>query len=219
MPAWTRAGKTFVAFARRWGLNAPPAELWTGVVPTAQIDKHWTEDRLDMWGLECQQGGTAVAGNLASCSLVAGSKELLVHRVGVTYNGSVAPRTLVGHLFTPLQTYNPAAIGPALVFPWLQPVQPGEPARLASAVGLVGDAAFLQVVTVNGLPNTSIGPITQMQVNARSLVAWGDNGQDPPYRVKPLQLLTFQSLLQLPVGNSINISFWFTERDAQGDVG
>lgn len=217
MPRWTRAAKTFTAFARRWGLNAPPAEVWSGVIPVAQIDKHWIEDRLDMWGLEMQQGGTAVAGNLASCSLVAGRKEVLVHRVGVTYNGSVAPRTLIGHLFTPLQGYNPAAVVPALVFPWLQPVQPGEPARLAESVGVIGDAVALQVVIVNGLPHTSIGPVMQMGINSPSKVHW--DSQDPPYRVKPFQLLTFQSLTQIPVGNSINISFWYTERDPQGDVG
>ena len=217
MPRWSRAAKVFTAFARRWGLNAPPSEVWTGVIPTAQVDKHWTDDRLDMWGLEMQQTGTAVAGNLASCSIVAANKELLVHRIGVTYNGSVAPRTLIGHVFTPLQGYNPALVGPALVFPWLQPVRPGEPARLAAAVGLIGDNPGFQVVIVNGLPHSSVGPITQMQVNARSLVAW--SGSDPPYRVKPFQLLTFQSLTQIPVGNSINISFWFTERAAQGDVG
>jgi len=135
----------------------------------------------------------------------------------VTYNGSVAPRTLIGHLFTPLQNYNPAAVGPALVFPWLQPVQPPQPARLSESVGLVGDAPFLQVVTVNGLPHTSVGPLMQKGVNSPSKVHW--DSQDPPWRLKPLQLLTFQTLTQIPVGNSINVSFWFTERDAQGDVG
>lgn len=217
MPSWLRAGKTFVAFARRWGLNAPPSEVWSGVVPVAQVDKHWTEDRVDLWGLELQQGGTAVPGNLASCSIAPGSKEILVHRIGVTYNGSVAARTLIAHLFTPLQAYNPAAIGPAIVLPWLQPVQPPEPGRLAFSFGLVGDAAAFQSVIVNGFPHTSVGPVIQMGVNSPSKQLW--IGQDPPIRVKPFQLLTVQTLVQLPVGNTMNVSFFFTERDSQGDVG
>lgn len=218
MPVWNRASKTFIAFARRWGLNAPTTEMWTGVVPTAQIDKHWTEDRLDLFGIEMQHGGFDPNGSqLASCSLVVGSKEALVHRVSVTYNGTVANRTLIGHLFTPLQGYNPATSGPSLVFPWLQPVQPPEPGRLAQAVGITGSASGVQVVTVNGQPHNSVGPTIQMGVNASSRVMW--DSQDPPLRIKPAQLLTFQALITVPTGNTINVSFFWTERESQGDVG
>ncbi len=227
MPFWRTAAHPFHAFSRRYSLNAPAMEMLTGVIPTAQVDKHWTNDRLDLWGMFMQQPGTAVANRLASCSLVTQEREVLVHKVEAYLSVIAGPNAVVAnfHLFTPVQGYIPAAVNVAIVFPWLATmVDEFDAGRLPRAVGVVGDTdAGLMVVTVNGAPHTAIGPAYHVATSPVSLdtknlqVLWGF--QDPPIRIKPFKLFTVQMLDQLPAAFALNMNVYFTERPFQGDVG
>ncbi len=216
MPTWKTSGRVFAAWSRRHGLNAPAQEILTGIIPVAEVDRHYTDDRLNVWGLFGQQLGTTGL-LLGAVSLVAQERELLVHRVAYFFSG--APQILLTcHVFSPLQAYDPHSVGPALVLPWLQPVEPGSPGRLSRAFGLQGETALLQVVTVNGAPHTSIGPASQMFTLSSDLIdLWGY--QDPPFRVRPFGQLTVQTTVLLPIGFGLNVSFWYSERDDQGAVG
>lgn len=189
-------------------------------MPTAQVDKHWTDDRIDLWGMFMQQPGTATLNRLGACSLVAQEKELLVHKIEAWFTTTSASGLVGLHLFTPLQAYAPTAINPALVLPWLQPVKPGQPGRLSRAIGVAGETdAGLMTVTVNGAPHTAIGPVQTniAQTFSPPVEVWGF--QDPPLRVKPLQQLTIQSLNQIPTNTLLNVNWFWTERVFQGDVG
>lgn len=227
MPFWRTATQPFHALSRRYNLNAPSMEVLTGVIPTTQVDKHWTNDRLDLWGMFMQQPGTAVANRLASCSLVTQEREVLVHKAECYLTVTAGVQTILGnaHLFTPVQGYIPAAVNVAIVFPWLATmVDEFDPGRLSRAVGVVGDTdAGLMVVTVNGAPHTAIGPAYNLWGSLGSFGSstiaplWGF--QDPPIRVKPFKLFTVQMLDQLPANFALNMNVYFTERPFQGDIG
>ncbi len=225
MPRWKQAAKNLTAFSRRWSLNSPAVEVLTGIIPTAQVDKHWTNDRLDLWGIFIQQAGTATANRLGSCSIVAQEKEVLVHRI-VAWMDSAVEGKFVVHLFTPLQTYAPAELNAALFLPWMQlPVEPGEPGRLSRTIGVAGETdAGLQVVTVNGAPHTSIGPTYPINV-IRPFVIGDHNvnviwdSQDPPLRLRPFQQLTIQMTQQLTAAYFLDTNWFYTERDDQGKIG
>lgn len=222
MPFWRTSARVFAAWSRRHSLNAPAQEILTGIIPTAEVDRHWTDDRLDLWGAFTQQPGTATANRLGAVSMVPQRKEALVHRIEISIVSALA-RTHNFHLFTPLQVYFPTAINSNLILPWLQPVKPGQPGRLADTLFVNGETdAGLMVVTVNGLPHTAIGPSYQ----AASVVALGQMArivawdyQNPPLRVKPGQQLTVQATTQMPTGLFLNVNWYFSERVFQGDVG
>lgn len=202
-------------------------EMLTGVIPVAEVDRHWTDDRLDVWGMFTQVPGTAVVNRLGACTILPQAKEILVHRITAQLSSSTSLVHNI-HLFTPLQAYAPTALNAALVLPWLQPVKPGQAGRLAETIGVTGETdAGLMVVVVNGAPHTAIGPlfvISALQVglvgtlSAKApTVLW--DYQNPPLRVKPGQQLTVQVTTQLPNTTLLDVNWWWTERIFQGDVG
>lgn len=221
MPQWVTASRVFAAWSRRYRLNAPAQEILTGIIPVAEVDRHYTDDRLDLWGLFTQQLGTATPNRLGACSLVTQEKEALVHRVHVWIQTTGATLFVPYHLFTPLQAYDPHQFNPALVLPWLQPITSGVAGRLSRSFGLIGEQDFFQVVTVNGAPHTSIGPanpgFSAVTQPAPPTEIW--TFQDPPIRLRPFTRVTVQSLVQIPAVGSLNVSFYYTERDDQGPVG
>lgn len=221
MPRWVTADRVFAAWSRRWGLNSPAQEMLTGIIPVAEVDRHYTDDRLNLWGIFMQQQGTVIANRLGACSIVTQANEALVHRVDAHFSSALANTSFDCHLFTPLQTYDPHAINPALTLPWLQPISFGEPGRLSRTFGLIGEQDFLQVVTVNGAPHVGVGPVLR-GISAGSAGRSGGrlwDFQDPPLRMRPNTQLTVQMLVQLPVGYFLNCSFYYTERLDQGRVG
>lgn len=227
MPLWKASTRVWAAWSRRHGLNAPAQEILTGIIPTAQVDKHWQNDRLDLWGIFMQQIGTATVGRLGACTLLAGQLEVLVHKIEcqLVITGVTAGNIIPVHLFTPLQGYLPTAVNVALVLPWLQTmVRPQDPGRLAQAVGLIGETdAGLMVVTVNGAPHVAVGPSYSINTYAAGMaggrrhVLWGF--QDPPLRIKPGEQLSVQTLAQMPTSIAIQVNIFYTERVFQGDVG
>lgn len=225
-PRWVTTTKVWAAWSRRHGLNAPAQQILTGILPVAQVDKHWLDDRIELWGLFMQQPGTAVPGRLGACTLLTQRKEAIVHKIEAQLTIiSASPGTIANvHLFTPIFPYLPTAVNAFIVFPWLQPISAPDPGRLARSFGLIGETdAGLQVVTVDGAPHTSVGPSYSLGTYAAGLVGgrrhvlW--SFQDPPLRVKPGQQLTVQLLDVLPAALALQVNFYFSEREFQGDVG
>ena len=223
MPRWKGGGRVFAAFSRRHGLNAPGMEVLTGVIPTAEVDRHYTDDRLNLWGLFMQQPGTVIANRLGACSLNTQENEALVHRVDVHFSSSLVTLGFDCHLFSPLQTYDPHEHNPFIGFPWLQPISFGEPGRLSRSFGLEGEQDTLQVVVVNTVAHVTVGPVLRAASSAAGVPGahggnlWGF--QDPPWRLRPFTQLTVQMLVQLPVGYFLNVAFYYSERSDQGPVG
>lgn len=231
MARWFVHSKPLIAFRRRWGLNTDPTEILTGVIPTAQVDKHWDSDRLNVWGMFVQGEKPRGVGAQHICAtLEAQRKELLVYRVDAKLMSMSLASDNPVHIFSPLQNYNPhatsdGAADTTIWFPWLQSMveQPGDPARMPEAFGLGGYNATMQVVTINGVPFTSVGPISggqSMALDHGSAVFW--EFQDPPLRVRPFATLCVQSTLALTGGSTdwyLNCNFWFVEREDVGRVG
>lgn len=223
MPRWQPSGiaNALTAFVRRYRLGTSITDVWTGIIPVAQVDKHWQDDRLDIWGMFVQGGADAgPAPQLLSATLFAQDLEVLVHRVDGWWAGQVSNRV---HLFTPLQTYDPAATNPNVFFPWLQTmVQTGDAGRLSRAFGIGGYNGAHQVVTVSGTPFTTFGPFsplhTELTPGGRVHRFWGF--QDPPIRLKPFERLTVQALGQAAfITDVLGANFYYSEREPQGNVG
>ncbi len=224
MPQWRTGGRIFAAFSRRHGLNAPGMDVLTGVIPTAEVDRHYTDDRLNLWGLFMQQPGTIIANRLGACSLNTQENEALVHRVDVHFSHGLGQldTTFDAHIFSPLQTYDPHEHNPFIGFPWLQPISFGEPGRLSRSFGLEGEQDTLQVVVVNAVAHVTVGPVIRSSSGGFNRSRSGGllwDYQDPPWRLRPFTQLTVQMLVQLPVGFFLNVAFWYSERVDQGAVG
>jgi hypothetical protein len=224
VPRWRLSGigNAFTAFARRYRLNTGLVEVLDSVLPVAQVDKHWQADRLNIWGGFGQQ--TAAGINLEGVGLVAANSEVLVHKIEAWIDGGFGSGT--AHLFTPLQTYNFAAIGPAIFLPWLQMPYDSKstPARLPAAFIGAGANAALQTLIVNGTPFTTVGPTYKLTREFATShrapeVLW--SAQDPPLRLHPQQELVVQAtdFNQFPAGTALNVNFYFSEREPQGSVG
>lgn len=218
MPRWALSGisNAYTAFVRRYRLNRPVTEVLDSVIPVAQVDKHWQSDRLNVWGAFGQETGDNV--NLSGVGLVAGNNEVLVHRIHAWVTGAIVTPTL--HLFTPLQTYNFAAINPGIWLPWLQMAYDDKatPARLPEAFIGSGKNAALQTLVVNGVPFTTVGPVYLRAVTSfETPPIWSE--QDPPLRLHPQQELVVQTTTAHGFANVLNVNFYFSEREAQGNVG
>ena len=241
MPRWGFHSKSLAALSRRWNLNSQPSEFLTGIIPTVEVDKHWVADRLDIYGMLVQQPKDAVQTSIPACGLVAGSRELLVHRI-TCWPGTGAGGSLAGfydeqgfavHIFTPNSAYNPFALSPGVFFPWMQTRQGIDSiVSLPGAFGIGGEALTSQTITVNGVPVVTIGPtlrfnkirligITPAMIAQTAQGFW--TYQDPPLRIKPFQTLAVQFVnaqtVALFAGGTLNVNFWWSERDPQGDSG
>jgi hypothetical protein len=197
-------------------------------MPTAQVAKHWDSDVFNVWGMYVQADRPAGGGaDHIACTIEAQDKELLIHRVEgwITKNGQVD--TVPIHCFTPLQAYNPTVNNTSIWFPWLQtPVeQPADPARLPSAFGLGGLNPVQQVININGVPFTCIGPVSTARFGLFGTLIGGQlfwHAQDPPLHVRPFSTLAVQSTLAVGgVGQlwHLNVNFYFSEREDVGRVG
>ena len=227
MPRWVVHSKPLTAWRRLWGLNTDPTEVLSGVIPTAQVSKHWDSDVFNVWGMYVQGDRAAGAGvDHVAATLEAQRREVLVWRVDawLERNGGIDVTPL--HIFSPLQAYNPTANNTSIWFPWLQtPVeQPADPARLPEAFGLGGHVPGLQVVNINGVPFTCIGPAQSGLVGlfggARMQAHWWF--QDPPLHVRPFATLAVQTVLAVGgAGNlyTLNANFYYSEREDVGRVG
>lgn len=236
MANWRYHSKALTAFRRRWRMNIDPTEILTGILPTAQVDKHWQDDTLDLFGLYTQHLHSGVTPRYVCCGINAGSREVLVHEV----TAWVDPHSIVYgwpyHLMTCHRNYFPAAIGTSLWFPWLNTTTRSDyDISLPHAFGFAGEVANLQ--TVNVPPHGAITCVgktltTELQTPGAGSTTIGNHRtfwsyQDPPIRIKPYVRLIVQSAIDqqafLPVPGvlnlPLNVNFIFSERDAQGDVG
>jgi hypothetical protein len=202
-------------------VNADPQEVLTGIIPTAQVDRSWPKDVGDVWGAFHQ--GFANINTYAAVELVAQRRRLRVYRVTAWEGLSTAifnPTNNRGlHLFTPLQTYDPTVLNRTLQFPWLQTgYLPGQAGYLGEAFTLGGANVALQVVTVNGVNYTAIGPAfihggsTALASSSRDHehVLW--DSQDPPLLVQPFTSLCVQSWAPAGANNyHVSASFIYSE--------
>lgn len=241
MPRWFTHGKAFTALRRRYNLNEDAREFLTGLLPVIEADRHWTADRLNLWGIFTQH---ALPGGIGpvypAASLHAQRKELLVHRIQATLRIGGSWSSVPGygfHLFSPLQTYVPELNRAAIWFPWAQTmVEPADAGQLSEGFGLTGDNAAQQVVLVNGVPYTSIGPVGFAPWVITFVGATGGgyaysaqpelqtlwSFQDPPLRVRPFSALTVQTTSAMGPSGSIwtlDVNWWYSEREDVGRVG
>jgi len=225
MPFWRPVSRSLLALRRRYNIDSSLSEMWTGLVNVVQVDHHWQQDTLDIYGLFIQSpAGDGV--NLLACSIEAQQREVLVHKIEFSWTGaSITGHTV--HVFTQLQTYNPYDISSFLSLPWLQTkVRQGDAGQLGSVFGLSGLGSALQVVNV-----PPFGPITTIGPTYPSGIVFGTGGafhnkpaviwdfQNPPIRLKPFQSIVVQEPLFSLVGSFLNVNFYYSEREPQGDVG
>lgn len=211
MPRYLQSGvsNAFAALLRRYRTGRGSITgIWDSLVPVVEADRHWQADRLNQYGLITQVTGDGA--NLTAGMLVAQELEVLVHRI----TASSSPNVADVNLFTPLQTYNPAAINPAIHFPHVQPITFNAPAALSRAFGLSGLNAAQQVININGAPHTSVGQLRRTGPFAELF----HEAYDPPIRLHPQTSICVQATFPI-LGNVLTCNFWYSEREAQGDVG
>ena len=239
MPKWTFLSKNLAALQRRYRSNAAFSEILTGVLPTAQVDRHWIDDTLDVYGM-LVQGQSTDGLELPACVLLAApDQDVLVHRVeflvqAVDNLNDELDRTY--HCFTPLAGYDPVANGGGFFFAWLQTKATAVAATVQGrTVGIGGTFPTHQTVSFGGGPPiTTFGPLAHTPrsytvaggvsvSNASSAHMTGFyTFQDPPLRLKPGMRLCVQqadTFLVLNRRTILSVNFWYSEREAQGGVG
>lgn len=218
------SGRQLTAFTRRYRLGRYLTNVLGTIIPTAQVDKHWQADTLDVFGLHAQVTGAAGAPfDYIAAMLVAQEREVLVHRVNAwAITTGAVPVDLGFHLFTPLQAYDPTIVRTQIWFPWLQPATQTDPARLSRAFCLTGGNPVLQTVIINAVPFVSVGPRYRsygagVDLDPVPRELW--TFQDPPIRLFPFGEMAVQSSTQPNNTILLNVNFYYSEREAQGGVG
>lgn len=238
MADWRYHSKALTAFRRRYRLNVDPTEVLTGILPVAQIDKHWQDDTLDLFGMYCQHVIQAGGAGHNCCVLTAGRQEVLVHEVTAWTDPAHAWGNAgwAYHLMTCHYNYNPVSTNIySLWYPWLMAsTRSDKDLVLAYALGASGRTAALQTVTTPAGLVTCYGKTlpTETQTPGAGSTALRAGGavefwkmSDPPLRLKPYVQLMVQSNLDQfttqagSVGLPFNVNFVFSERQDQGDVG
>lgn len=236
MPRWLPIARDYAATRKRFSIQGSISELLSGILPTYQLERNWNSEFLDLWGIEgfvdAMNGnhGAISLHNISDAFPREEQRELLVWRMNAELFTRLAAATLLGfslHQFTPIGNYNPHVIPGAtpIFLPWFQPAKAtGELARFPLAGHLdAGSNAALDVVTVNGVPVTVVGPVMTMRqgrTQAGSSVAgglsnmeFGLNVDAPPFRVKPGERVTIQTLE--PHSSSfttLRVVVWYSER-------
>jgi len=222
MPRWVQHARQLAGLQRRWNVNAAFSELATGVVPVVEVDKHRAADDQDIYGLLVQANSNV--GQIEACALVSQTHEVLIHKIEFWWDPATSVSRPV-HLFTPLQNYTPFDVSSAAFFAWFQgPANANDVGKLGHAFGVGGLGSGLQVVVVNGVPITTIGPAYPHLLTGVFATLQGVQPiwtfQDPPFRLKPFSMACVQSTNQLvESGHVLNVNFFYSERVAQGDVG
>lgn len=238
MPArWLGHAQNFTALVRRYGTNWFFPEILSGLLPTVQVDKHWTADRLNVFGMRMEV--VTDGANFPAMFLQAGDVDVLVYRVDwwmddVNFGNSEG---WGAHLFTPLPNYQPADPGAGPVFsyfPWLLGGRVwGSLGTLPDMVGFAGHNAALPQVNIAGIGLiTTIGPQSRAAHVITAIVAGGGGPtavphgeltawsfQDPPFRLMPYTRLCVQATEVITANRRMIANFYFSVRPPQGGVG
>lgn len=240
MPRWVAHAKNFTALRRRYSVNSPFSSILDAFLPSVQVDRTWSSEDLDVYGMLVQAPLRSASGGHLSCTLRTGETSALVRRVEFWLDSnSPALQSHLGfavHMITPSDAYDPFdrdAFGS--FFPWVQGgKRGGRLLNLPRAFGEAGTASALQTVTVNGVPIITIGPTIKFEQIFTIAPIGGHpvlpnkpgvfiDYQDPPLRLKPLQrlLVQFAVFAPDPAPNTLllNVNFWWSERPDEGDVG
>ncbi len=223
MARWLQHARNLAGFQRRWSLNAPLAEVSSGVVPVAVVDKHYGSDEQNLWGMFVQAASNL--GQIEACALVAQDREVLIHKIEFWWDPAAAANRPV-HIFTPLQAYNPFDAAVNAYFAWWQGKAVAQDiGQLGGTFGMGGLGTGLQAVIVNMAPVITIGPsFPSLTLGAfgaaRQTVQPIWSFQDPPWRLKPFTMACVQSVNALVgAGQFLNVNFYYTERLPQGESG
>jgi len=205
-----------------------------GVIPVVVAENHFPGDQLDFFGLNAETDTFAAFGpgavHLYIELIAPADLEVLIWDVQATVLNNGVPDELPVHLFTPLQDFAllggatnpliPNPVLPFLYFPWLQPVSQPESGRLSQTLSQAGATSGLQVVSVNGIPTTSIGPIRNSQAVAGSALFFGgllwnrfySSSYRPPLRLKPETRVAVQTTVADTRGLALGANFIYSER-------
>jgi hypothetical protein len=233
-PNWRLHNKPLTRWRRRFGGSWEPTTALDGIIPTAEVDKHWTDDRANIYGMFTQAASDGV--NIPCVALQAGPKQVQVHRISWYLESTNTAQLKFAwrvHLFTPRPDYNPFDFSlDGAWYAWLSSV--AGPFTVGGAVrpdafGLNGRATAHQTISLGGPPFVTFGPI---QHSAYCPFLPGDyawvpashdgvfwNFQDPPLFVQPWQLLVLQACSIWPVNKTINANWYFSEREDEGIYG
>ena len=204
-----------------------------GVIPVVVAEQHWPGDQLDIFGLNAitdTQTDFGPGATHLTIIFVAGELEVLLWKVEAASRVATGLEDFPVQMFTPLQNYGlvggasnpliPNPVNPAIYFPWLQPVNQGDAGRLSRSVALAGAISGQQLVSVNGVPTTSIGPIMQTLSVGNVGLLFGNywpqyhgSSYTPPLRLKPFTRLALQMTVSGGSGgNHISANFYYSER-------
>lgn len=227
MPRWYQHARQLAGLQRRWTLNRSLGEILSGVVPVVEVDKHRSADDSNIYGMLVQAAGNL--GQIEACALVAQDNEVLIHKIEFWWTTVFSLVSRPVHIFTPLQTYTPFDVASNAYFSWWQgPANVGDEGKLGRTFGAGGLGSAHQVVNVNGVPITTFGPSFDYEVMGLGAVdvamrrpavkIW--DFQDPPFRLKPGVMACVQSVSPaIGAGDTLNVNFYYSEREPQGDFG
>jgi len=241
VPRWVPTAFSFKGWLRRLGIpNQDIREVLTGMLPVAIVDRHWHQHDLDVFGVFGQAAeltGAGPATFLAVEIFAPLTQDLTLWRIHAAYShlfptGNHRFDAQPIHVFTPFAPYDPTVNNRNAHFPWLQ-MAVGRP-TLGGAIVLSGDNVALQVATVAGVPTDTIGPILRESHNATNATGisqagafmqldFGTKPESPPLRLKAGGRLCVQmaapTLLTAASVQTLDVSFYYSERPAEGDLG
>lgn len=234
MPIWNPIQRTFDAIRNRYDLTQRIGEMLTGILPVIVLDRHWPGEQMDFYGLNAATDAfnafPAPPVHLYIELQAPPDREVLIWAIEATALSVGTPQENPLHLFTPLQDYAtiggatpwiPNGVLPPIYFPWLQPIAATDAGRLSASFARAGATSALQVVSVNGIPTTSIGPTKQtFNQNTGGFVAsWGNEYTSfysspffPPIRLKPDARIAVQTTTAGNTGVNMEANFWYSER-------
>lgn len=243
MANWRVHSKALTAFRRRYRLNVDPTQVLDGILPVAQLDKHWQDDTLNLYGCYCQCVRSNATPRIMGCVLQAGRQEVLVHEVTAWLDPvhALGNSGAAFHLMTCHQNYQPVQFNTSIWYPWLMATTRSDrDLTLAYALGGGGEAGAHQTILTPTGVVTCYGKVVPHHLTYTPAPPWAHTPvvvnpcggipvwkfSDPPLRLKPYVALVYQSAVDLEaafpglaLGLPLNVNFIFSEREDQGDVG
>lgn len=222
---------------RRWGMRAIDrlrgmADL---VVPTAQVDRGWGDDEVNVWGYTAEIGTTASPTEYPTVVLSAGGlvaaetdRDLYVRRLDFRLGaaGQFNLLDLQVHVARVFPSYDPTPLSAGEWFPALFPGVAGATVVLPDCRVTTGLATSLQSATVGGVPiSPLLGPryVAQRELASSfppptvnffdpiytTILDW----QDPPLLVPAGQRVMIQHYNPGGAGRVLTVSAWVSERE------
>ena len=232
LPTWLDTIRDFASFRTRWGLRTRISGVWSGVLPTVQLERHYDDNLTDQFGASTATAvGSPTGFHAISLFNDSTDREYLVwNACGYVIAPSIPPFSIQNsvHFFTPLEAYDPfSSTLDRVDFPWLETgYQRPAIARIGTGQLLAGSALLQQQVTIASVLFTTIGPTHRipatfgggtLNLTYSQEANWlyrNAHPQQPPLRIKPGEQLCCQSLTTLGIAglNHLEGFFIWSER-------